>query len=308
VFALNSGQVRKTGASLLGLSGDGFVLPRWLRRPARLASRLGHGDFSPPPFSATIASAILLASSGLYGAYVGGHMPEVVQAVTARSGFAVDQIRVVGHHETSEIDVLGQLGLDGWTSLIGFDAEEARKRVTELPWVTDASVRKIYPDALEVKIEERKPFAIWQHGSQLAVIERNGNVIVPFSSGRHANLPLVIGYGAADRASAFVAKVGEYPELAARVKGYIRVSERRWDLRLENGVTVKLPERGAEKAIADLVAMDRDMGLLSRDVVAIDMRLPDRLVVQLTPEAVERREAFLKEAAKARKSAAEKRI
>ena len=311
MFALKSGQVRKTGAigsSLFGLSGDGFVLPRWLRRPARLAARLGQGDFSPPPFSATIASAILLASSGLYGAYVGGHMPTLVQAVTARSGFAVDQIRVVGHHETSEIDVLDKLELDGWTSLIGFNADEARTRVAELPWVTDVSVRKIYPDALEVKIEERKPFAIWQHGSQLAVIEENGNVIVPFSSSRHANLPLVIGYGAANHASAFLAKVREYPELAARVKGYIRVSERRWDLRLENGITVKLPERGADTALADLVKMDRDVGLLSRDIAAVDMRLSDRLVVQLTPEAVERREASLKAGAKAPKGNAEKRI
>ncbi|NGN40989.1 cell division protein FtsQ/DivIB [Mesorhizobium sp. CGMCC 1.15528] len=313
MFALRSGQVRRMGSAKPGLFGmsfsiDGFVLPRLLRRPVRLFARLGQGDFTPPPFSATIASAIFLSASGLYGAYVGGHMPALVQGITARSGFAVDQIKVVGHRETSEIDVLDKLELDGWTSLIGFDADEARERIAKLPWVEVASVRKIYPNTLEVKIEERKAFAIWQHGSQLSIVEENGNVIAPFSGGRHVALPLVVGYGAAECASGFIAKIKQFPELASRVKGYVRVSERRWDLRLENGITVKLPEYGEDTALADLVKMDHDTGLLSRDIAGVDMRLSDRLVVQLTPEAVERREAALKELLKSPKSKLEKRI
>src|SRR5690606_12257848 len=106
-------------------------------------------------------------ATGLYGAYVGGHMPAVAQAVTARTGFAVDEIRVVGHKETSEIDILGQLGLDGWTALVGFNAEAARERVAALPWVEVASVRKVYPHEIEVRVREREPFAIWQHGREL---------------------------------------------------------------------------------------------------------------------------------------------
>lgn len=310
--ALRSGQRGRMGATdrgLLGMSfsASGFVLPRWLRKPVRLLARLLKGDFTAPRFAATISSAIFLGASALYGAYEGGHMPAVVQAITARSGFAVDQVKVVGHRETSEIDVLDKLELDGWTSLIGFDADEARDRIAQLPWVEVASVRKIYPDTLEVKIEERKPFAVWQHGDDLSVVEENGKVIAPFTGGRHIALPLVVGYGAARNASGFLAKVRQYPELAARVKGYIRVSERRWDLWMENGVTVKLPEDSVETALADLVKMDRDMGLLSRDIAAVDMRLNDRLVVQLTPEAALRRDAALSER-KGAKNKPERRI
>jgi cell division protein FtsQ len=313
VFALKSGQAQRTDAATPGvmgawLSAPHFVLPRWLRRPARVAARLGSGDFTPPPFCATIMTAVLLGASGLYGAYLGGHMPAFVQGVTARTGFAVDEVRVAGHYETSEIDVLERLELDGWTSLIGFNADEARARIAQLPWVEVASVRKVYPDALEVRIEERKPFALWQHGSQLAVVGEAGNVIAPYSGGRHAMLPLVIGYGANGHASDFIGKIRQFPELAARVKGYIRVSERRWDLRLENGITVKLPEAGEDEAIADLLQMDRESGLLSRDIASVDMRLPDRLVVQLTPEATVRRNAALSDRFKGLKIKPEKRI
>ncbi|WP_425537737.1 cell division protein FtsQ/DivIB [Pseudaminobacter soli (ex Li et al. 2025)] len=312
MLALRSDRRRRMGAGRRGPLGafflaDGFVLPRSLRKPVRVLARLFKGDFTAPRYASTVASAAFLAASVIYGAYEGGHMPTVVQAITARSGFAVDQIKVVGHRETSEIDVLDKLELDGWTSLIGFDAEKARERITELPWVQVASVRKVYPNTLEVKIEERKPFAIWQHGNDLSVVEEDGRVIAPFVGGRQIALPLVVGYGAAQGASGFLAKVRQYPELASRVKGYIRVSERRWDLWMENGVTVKLPEDGVEAALADLVKMDHDMGLLSRDIAAVDMRINDRLVVQLTQEAVQRREAALKDA-KGNKKKPETRI
>lgn len=297
-------------AGLFGFSfsAEGFVLPRLLRRPARLLARLTEGDITPPRYSATIMTAAFFAATGLYGSYMGGHFPAFVQAVTARTGFAVDQVRVTGYRETSEIDILERLELDGWTSLIGFDAEAARQRVAGLPWVEIASVRKVYPDTLEVQVEERKPFAIWQHGRELSIVEASGDTIAPFSGGRHSVLPLVIGQGAATAGEAFVKKVKGYPELAARVKGYIRIAERRWDLRLENGITVKLPEHGEDEAITELLEMDRQDGLLSRDILAVDLRFSDRVVVQLTPDAVVRRAAALAEMSKSRKAKPEKKI
>ncbi|ESZ52311.1 cell division protein FtsQ/DivIB [Mesorhizobium sp. RSR565B] len=285
------------GPALFGmpLSFDHFVLPRVLRRPVRVLARLGGGDFVAPRFSAAILSASLIASSSLYGAILGGHADDIVQSITARTGFAVDQIKVVGNRQTSEIDILDRLELDGWTSLIGFDAEAARERIDTLPWVEVAAVRKVYPHTLEVRVEEREPFALWQQGAELSVIERSGAVIAPFSGGKQALLPLIIGTGVPAKAPDFVAKINKFPELAARVKGYIRIGERRWDLKLENGITIKLPEDGEDQAIADLVRMDHDNGLLTRDIAAVDMRISDRLVVQLTPEAATQRQAALNE-------------
>ncbi|MER9230945.1 cell division protein FtsQ/DivIB [Mesorhizobium sp. M0622] len=311
--ALKWGQGKGKGAAgptLFGrpLSFDHFVLPRLLRRPVRVLARLGEGDFEAPPYSAVILSAALLISASAYGAYLGGHADAIVQSVTARTGFAVDQVKVVGNRETSEIDILDRLELDGWTSLIGFDAEAARERITTLPWVEAAAVRKVYPHTLEVRVEEREPFALWQQGSALSVIEKSGTVIAPFSGGKQILLPLIIGTGAPAKAPDFLAKIKNYPELAARIKGYIRIGERRWDLKLENGITVKLPEDGEDQAIADLVRMDHENGLLTRDIAAVDMRLSDRLVVQLTPEAATQRQAALNEKPKMLKRKPETKI
>ncbi|MGO4560540.1 cell division protein FtsQ/DivIB [Rhizobiales bacterium 3FA27D7] len=311
--ALNWGQSGRRGAmprAGLGASSwfDRFVLPKMLRKPMRTLGRMGRGDFTAPPFTATAMTAVLMASSLTYGAYLGGHLDGFVQDVTARTGFAVDQIKVVGNRETSEIDILDKLDLNGWTSLVGFSAEGARERIASLPWVEGVAVRKIYPHLLEVRIEERQAFAIWQRGSDLSIIERDGRVIAPYIGGDQSRLPLLVGVGAPEHAPDLMAKVAGFADLAKRVRGYIRVAERRWDLKLDNGITIKLPEDGIDQALADLARMDREKGILSRDIAAVDMRLPDRLTVQLTPEAVTAREAALKEQSKMAKRKAGQQI
>lgn len=276
------------------------VLPRVLRRPVRALSRLDPGALRIPRYAMSALTAGLFSLAGIYGASVGGHYPEIVKTVTATSGFAVVDVRISGHRETSEIDVLDKLGLDGWTSLVGLDADAARERVVSLPWVRSASVRKIYPDGIDIAIVEKRPFAIWQHQNELTLIDRTGLPIAPFRGDRYATLPLVVGAGAAEKAATIVTRTAVHPGLASRVRGYVLVAGRRWDLRLENGVTIKLPEHGEAAALAELAALDESQGLLTRDIAAVDLRLDDRFVVQLTPEALERRGAELKARGKKR--------
>lgn len=291
MFSLRSIYSRSGSAADMS---QGFVLPRVLRRPTRVLSRMLAEDAQPPRFAATIATVTLLAATGLYGSYVGGQLPVLVQSVTARTGFAMAQVQVVGNRETSEIDIIQAVGLDGFTSLVGFDASAARERVVALPWVESAAVQKIYPSTLEVRLVEKKPFAIWQQDGKLTVVEKDGTAIAPLAGVRHAGLPFVIGQGAAKRAAEVVDMVGRHPSLASQVVAYSLIAERRWDLRLGNGVIIKLPERNEEAAIAEIVAMDAAEQLLSRDIVAIDMRLPDRIFVRLTPEAAGERDETLK--------------
>ncbi|MGY6708859.1 MAG: cell division protein FtsQ/DivIB [Rhizobiaceae bacterium] len=265
-----------------------------MRRPARALGRLTSGEVEIPRFTTVIASAVLIGSAGLYGMVLGGHSSTVAQAISARSGFAIEDIKVTGNRQTSELDIFDRIGLDGWTALIGFDAGDARHRISNLPWVEQVAVRKVYPSTLEVEIRERQAFAVWQQGRQLSVIDAAGQKIAPTSGRRHASLPLVIGQGAAEAGAAFLALMEGHKELASRTVGYIRIADRRWDLRLDNGVTIQLPENGVERALREIVDLDRRHAVLSRDIVSVDMRFPDRLVLRLNPDAKEARDAALK--------------
>lgn len=274
---------------------DAFVLPRFLRRPARHLHRWTSGEVEPPRFAALMASALLIGSSVVYGTIVGGHMPGVVQSVTARTGFAIDNIEIVGNRYTSEIDVFGAVGLDGWTSLIGFSAGEARERIARLPWVEKVEVQKVYPSTLAVTMIERQPFAVWQQGSRLWVVEEDGRVITPLARSQHAELPVVVGSGAEEHAAEFISVMQGFPQLASRTRAYIRVADRRWDLRMRNGTTVKLPVENYEQALAALVDVDRAQELFARDVSVVDMRLDGRMVLQLSEAAMAERDDMLKE-------------
>lgn len=280
----------------------GFVFPRLLRRPARFFSKVFAGEIVVPRHAGTVGLVAVFAAAGLYGSIVGGQFTVAVERASTALGLAVTEVEITGHHNTSEVAVFEALGLNGFTSLAALDAHVARERLEKLPWVESATVRKVYPGKLEIGIRERKAFAIWQVGDSLSLIERDGRVIGRYPGAGFNGLPLVVGSGAATAAAPFMDLLSSYPSFVSQVKALIHVGERRWDVRLANGVTVKLPADNPGKAVGRLLVMDAETHLLSRDVASVDMRLDDRTVVALTENAVQRRDAALKARAKAIKA------
>lgn len=256
--------------------GDGLsaLVPRRLRRLAeKIEKRRGRpwGHF---------AAAGFLAASAAYGMVAGGHLPRLAEAALSAAGLGIDTVEISGPRETSQLAILERLETGG-RALPTFDAAAARERLTTLPWVADATVRKVYPDTLEVAVFERTAFALWQHDGAIHLIDREGTVIVPFDDPRFAQLPLVVGEGANRRAARFLAELAGYPQLAQRARAAILVAGRRWDLVLDDDIVVKLPESGAVDAIGEIVRLDQEHALLSRDISALDLRLPDRITVQV---------------------------
>jgi cell division protein FtsQ len=263
-------------------------LGRRLAGATRAAARL------PLPGFHTLA-AVFLGSTALYGMSIGGHAAMVIDEIAQPLGFAIDKVEVSGNSETSEIDVLQALWSTGAQSLPALDVEAARQTLEAMPWIETAAVSKTYPDRVSIALVEKKPFALWQKDRELYLINREGRELMPYVVGRFGNLPFVVGTGANDDAAEFLDGMEVLPELRARVKAYVRVGDRRWDLWLENGMTVRLPEDGAVEAAAELQRMDKELGLLSRDIAAVDLRIPDRVTIRLTPDALERRNAAVKE-------------
>jgi len=303
LFALNgtlSGKARTAFAARE--SEGGRVLPRVLRRPARFFAKIFDGEIVIPRFVEPAGLAGLFAMTALYGSIVGGQFNGAVERTTSALGFAVDEVEVSGHQNTSEIAVFEALGLDEFTSLVSLDARSAREALEQLPWVEAAKVRKVYPGKLEVALDERRAFAIWQTGETLSLIERDGNVIGAYAGSGFNSLPLVVGPGAATSSAPFMEMLSAYPAFASQVKALIHIGERRWDVRLASGITVKLPSDQPQKAVERLMAMDGQTQVLSRDIASIDLRLEDRTTIALTENAMLRRASALEAREKAIKA------
>jgi cell division protein FtsQ len=245
---------------------------------------------------------ILLGSTG-FGIVRGGHVDELTSAlsdtrnaIANSAGFRIISVAINGRKQLTQDEVLAIGGVNGRSSLLFLDAAAVRDRLKANPWIADATVHKFYPGELQIDIVERSAFALWQQDGRLSVISDDGAVLEPYLSRRFISLPLVVGKGAETRAKDFLALLARYPQVKSVTRAAIFVGERRWNLRLKDGLDIRLPENDVGNALAALSKLDKDEKLFSRDIVAVDMRLPDRLMVQLSDDAAKAREdAFKKQ-------------
>lgn len=248
----------------------------------------------------------LFALSIGYGIVRGGHYDAVVQsfgtpdvALARASGFGLDRITISGLNELSAREVLHAAGIDERASLFSVDAEAVRERILAMPLVQEATVRKLFPDGLQISLVEREPFALWQRNGEVFVVSADGKPIDTLRDDRFVRLPLVVGEGANERAVAFAKLLDAQPSLKPYVRAGILVGQRRWTLKLDNGVDVRLPEENVGEAMARLATLIKDKGLLDKDVLSVDLRKPDRVVLRLTEEGA----SALAEAQKAKAKA-----
>jgi len=200
-------------------------------------------------------------------------------------GLAVQEIRVEGREFTPREALLTAIGTVPGDPILDFDPEAARARLLEIAWVRAAHVERRLPNLILVRLEERQAFAIWQNEGRYSVIDRAGNEMASERFEAFGPLPFVVGAGANLAAAALVDLLRTTPAVADRVEALVRVSERRWNLRLHNGADVLLPEGHEAAAITRLAALHASDQLLDRPLAVVDMRLPDRLVVRLPAES-----------------------
>jgi cell division protein FtsQ len=268
-------------------------------RPHRLIALL---ERYLPHRAGVVATILMLLGSAGLGIVKGGHLEEFTSAlsdtrngIANSAGFRITSVAINGRKQLSQDEVLAIGGVNGRSSLLFLDAAIVRDKLKTNPWISEATVLKLYPGHLKIDIVERSPFALWQQDGRLSVIADDGAVLEPYVSRRFLSLPLVVGKGAETRARDFLALLARYPQVRAATKAAIFVGERRWNLRLKDGLDIRLPENDVGNALAALSKLDKEEKLFSRDIVVVDMRLPDRLTVQLSEDAAKAREELFKD-------------
>jgi cell division protein FtsQ len=260
-----------------------------------------------PRHGGVVAAASLIALSLAYGAYKGEHGAAIIEflldardAAANSAGFGITNVAITGNRQLSKRDILAAAGIKPNGSLLFLDVDAARRRLESAPWIAQATVRKLYPGQLEISVEERQAFAYWQKDGKISIIAVGGTVLGPLGERPAPALPLVVGPGAGARAPDFLAVVDRYPVIRDQLRASILVAERRWNLKLKNGLDIRLPETDVASALETLVDLDRDKKLLSRDITAVDLRLSDRVTVRLSDAAAQARAAAVKDRKKAK--------
>ncbi len=226
-------------------------------------------------FVAVLAGIVLMHS-----AQPGGAIARLREGIASAANMRVRDIVVEGRSNTPELLLNAALGVHRGDSMLGFSLEGARARIESLSWVEHAAVERQLPGTLVVNLTERRPFAIWQNQGKFVLIDRDGQTVANEDVAAFGELPLVVGIGAPQAATALLDALAGQPALQSRVMAAVRVGERRWNLRMKTGTDVMLPEGAEVPALAKLAELQSSQALLDRPLAVVDMRLPDRLVVR----------------------------
>jgi len=202
-------------------------------------------------------------------------------------GFEVRRITARGVDETSEQELLGAIGPVIGDSILHFDPHAARGRVEELGWVRSAAISRLLPGTVHVSIREREPAAIWQLSGMLHLIDEHGAVIRQIGDDEYLDMPLIVGAGAPEASAGMLAALKAHPVLGDQISALVRVSDRRWNLRLYNGIDIKFPEKNYQRAVDEITALHIAHGILDEPFEYIDLRDPERVVFKRRGEVEE---------------------
>ncbi|MBT3907020.1 MAG: FtsQ-type POTRA domain-containing protein [Rhodospirillaceae bacterium] len=248
------------------------AIPLWRRRPLIAVAAL-------MMVVASIGGGWWLWQDGLIGRTTSQAKWKMI-AWSGEMGFKVEDILVVGRRETTRREIFSAIGLVRGAPILAFDLNAAKARVEALPWINKTSLERMLPNTILLRVEERRPMAIWQHKGQFALIDTEGKVILKKGLGRFADLLVVVGKGAPDHTAELIKIMETQPHLQSLVKAAVRVGGRRWNIRLAGGIDIRLPEQDPVKAWARLSEFESKHKLLAGDIKILDMRQADRLIVR----------------------------
>ncbi len=213
----------------------------------------------------------------------------VIERIAERPEFAVRGVAVSGGSTGLRIDVHAVIDVEPGTSSLKLDIDELRRRVEALGPVESAAVQFDPQGTLMVRVVERIPAVLYRNAeNRLVVMDRGGVEIGPASiRANYRDLPVILGEGAPEHVGEALALLKAAPDIVPRLRAFVRVGERRWDMVLDQDMLVKLPAEKSAEALKQIMALHYAQDLLDRDLAVIDMRLPERPALRMNPEAAE---------------------
>jgi len=208
-----------------------------------------------------------------------------VWELTKQAHFEIKRIDLSGRRQSKNDEIFDALGVKQGMPVLSIDIRDAASRLGKLPWVDTARVERRLPDAVAVVLTERVPMARWQFNDKFNVIDDQGRILTSAKPDDFPLLPQVVGAGAEREGHALLASLDAYPDIREKMDSAVRVGERRWDLHLAHKLTVRLPETNVDDALHRLSVLIAEEKVLDRALVAVDLRNPDRLVLEPAEEA-----------------------
>jgi cell division septal protein FtsQ len=151
---------------------------------------------------------------------------------------------------------------------------------SDLPWVDKVLVtRNLANDSLTIEISEYVPFAILKDGDKKYIVDKDGNMVLVSDISEYGHLVILSGKKANENIKSLFNILAINPRFNSNIYSANWVGKRRWDIRFENGLIVKLPEKDINKAWGKLLKIYSLPGSMI-DLNMIDLRLDGKIYLE----------------------------
>ncbi|MGD9865327.1 MAG: cell division protein FtsQ/DivIB [Pseudodonghicola sp.] len=258
-------------------------MQRWLLTPGiRLGLRVG------VPFCICFALGSAFLADQQRRDALNLFIAELRSSIQERPEFMVGLMAIDGAGGSLAEDIREAVGLDFPVSSFDLDLERIRQAVVELDPVKTAAVRIRPGGILQIDVIERQPAVVWRSRAGLSMLDENGTHVNELAErAARPDLPLIAGEGADTQVPEALALIAAARPLAGRLRGLVRVGERRWDLVLDRNQRILLPPEAPVRALERVLALNEVQDLLERDLTVVDMRLSARPTIRMSEAAVE---------------------
>ncbi|MGR3315603.1 cell division protein FtsQ/DivIB [Roseovarius indicus] len=240
------------------------------------------------PFCLTFSVATIYLSDEDRQAAIQATFADLRKQIETRPEFMVTELSIEGASANVEEDIREIFPFDFPASSFDIDLEHVRNMIVGLPAVAEASVRVRQGGVLVAKVTEREPVAVWRTWDGLGLVDKQGYVVAEISSRLdRSDLPVIAGKGGDKDVPGALSILQAAAPLGDRVKGLVRMGERRWDVVLDRGQRILLPDENPVRALERVIVLDEVQDMLERDVVVVDMRLAERPTVRMNEHALE---------------------
>lgn len=193
--------------------------------------------------------------------------------------FIIKKIIFDGNDKIPDTLLLKASGLRYMSNIFLLPLQDVKQKLEKVAWIRSAVVYRKFPDTIYIRVSERIPIAIFQSKYKLHLVDAEGMVLEHDGIGNFSNLPIVVGEGAEKEAALLLQCLNHFPQIRKQLVFALRVSKRRWNIKINKGITVKLPEKGLMQALGILYELSDSNGFFSDDISSIDLRMLDRVVI-----------------------------
>jgi cell division protein FtsQ len=193
--------------------------------------------------------------------------------------FCIKKIEFDGNEKVPDVLLLKTSGLRYKSNIFAPSIYDVKRKLENVAWIKSAIVQRKLPDTIYIRVSERIPIAILQSKYKLYLIDSDGKILENDGIGNFSNLPIVIGKGAEKEADKFFHCLNQFPKIRRQLVFALMIGKRRWNIKINRGITIKLPERGIMQALGILEEISDGNGFFNDDISVIDLRMLDRVVI-----------------------------